>query len=422
MANSTLGELGELMPTLPAHIDNEARSVAQLGEELSAGKRRVFFYAASGLDWQPIHRFSHLCDCFVYVDPRSSEAEFEQARQQLVGQQTRAGDGLRTVNHILPARSAYEVLTEATGELAVMRDEPWTRIPNIQNRAAWGAVQRLKRHVGGTSRDLWLLFVAGSPLVAYERLFIGNATAPECLALCLPQFVHADPAEGLIEAGLNPHGHPPIEQQWSALVGRDGELGQLLRAHNAPLPNLLVADDPMAWPLHALWYNIPRWRNRWRTTVFTMRNDPWPDFAPVPADGRRRVVVTRRPINPLAARSVGAVVVQYEKFQQYVWPQGVLVVLSGPPMFPDQAVPDGPGVVNLNIEGIPLRRALSEVERFCAGRGITKVAIQGPLGYEDEADDLLLWRQQDGPVRELLLHVECDGHFLDYAPVASEID
>src|SRR5882724_7600373 len=50
--------------------------------------------------------------------------------------------------------------------------------------------------------------------------------------------------ERLFDSGRGGRGHmnppddlPPIEQQWSALVGWEGELGQLIRAHDAPLPN-----------------------------------------------------------------------------------------------------------------------------------------------------------------------------------------
>lgn len=396
--------------------EENLQAPTRFAEELVAGRRRVFF-SAGDLDLQALHRFSHIADTFIFVDPRKTEAELEAARQRLVNRQTRAGDGLVAVTNGLHPEAAYRAVAEVAGELAVMRNEAWARIPNLQDRPAWGAVQRLKRHVGGTIRDLWLMFLAGSPVVAYERLFLGNATAPECLALSLPRSLHADPGEALMEIAHN----PPIEQQWNALVGWDGELGQLLRAQNAPLPKLLVVDEPMGWPTHAWWYRAARWRSRWITPVFTMRNEPWPDLAPAPA-GRRRVVVTRRPVNPRTARSVGAIVMGHAKFQQYRWPDGVLVILAGPPIFPDQVAPDGPGVVNLNIAEVPLLRALAEIERVCAERRITKVAVQEPLGYEDEAEDLGLWRQQEGQIRELTLHADSDGHLLDFGQVADEID
>src|SRR5688572_28835550 len=90
-------------------LAQDTAKVTELAAELKAGKPRVFFYAASGFDWQPLHRFSHLCGCFVYVDPRKTEVEFTAAWQQVVDQHTKAGDGLRAVNQILHPGAAYDV-------------------------------------------------------------------------------------------------------------------------------------------------------------------------------------------------------------------------------------------------------------------------------------------------------------------------
>ena len=111
-----------------------------------------------------------------------------------------------------------------------------------------------------------------------------------------------------------------------------------------------------------------------------------------------------------------------ELFQtHHYWPDGVLVIING--LEPgDPNLPAGDGVVNCNIVGKPLHEALKLLEEVCAERGITKLAIQGLPGFEDEADDLAAWRQQEGRIKELILHVECDGHFIDYAPVADVID
>lgn len=98
------------------HADADESAIAQLGLGLKSGKRRVFFYAASGFDWQPLHRFSHLCDCFVYVDPRAKKpvwgrtaVEFEIERGKLELGQTRAGENLRGIQ-LLAFDEAYRVL------------------------------------------------------------------------------------------------------------------------------------------------------------------------------------------------------------------------------------------------------------------------------------------------------------------------
>lgn len=88
----------------------------RFAQELVAGRRRVFF-SAGDLDLQALHRFSHIVDTFVFVDPRRTEAELEDARQRLVNRQTRAGDGLLAVTNGLHPEAAYRAVTEVAGSL-----------------------------------------------------------------------------------------------------------------------------------------------------------------------------------------------------------------------------------------------------------------------------------------------------------------
>ena len=62
-----------------------------------------------------------------------------------------------------------------------------------------------------------------------------------------------------------------------------------------------------------------------------------------------------------------------------------------------------------------------DFKKRCARRGITKVAFEGVPGFEDEADDLKIWRRQKGVIREITIHATCDGHFIDYAGNADVI-
>jgi len=71
------------------HADKTAQPVLKLAQALKAGTGRVFFYAVSDFDWQPLHRFTHLCDTFVFVDPRAKKINFNNALRR-----TNAGSGL----------------------------------------------------------------------------------------------------------------------------------------------------------------------------------------------------------------------------------------------------------------------------------------------------------------------------------------
>jgi len=395
--------------------------ITQFAKQLKEGRRRgVFFYAASKFDWEPIHRFTHLCDTFIYVDPRATKGAFKVMQRKLEGR-TRAGSGLVTVTkNLLSPEAAYdEVIFQLGQNLAEMRIDEWTGIPNLQNRPdrpAWGTVHKLKRTVGGVSRDIWLIFVSGSPLVAYERLFIKTGLTPEYLAIGTPSY----------RAAAHLEYNNEIRNKWIQFAAWDGEFGRFLRRKKAAVPKLVIVSDVLGWPTVSIYYYSTRWLNSRRTFVRTTSNDQWQNPAPVTKRGKRRVIITRRPLTPQSAASFGAVVLSPARFRQYQrhrWPQDLFVILSEPPEFHDEhPIPDGPRLVNLDLRGIPLLQALERVEAECIRHGITSVAIQGLLGFEDEATALATWRQQKGKIKKLILHVECDGHLLDYGQVADEID
>ena len=394
-------DLNRTQDYLDAATRQAKLDATKLGWRLKQGRLKVFFYAGGGFDWQPLHRFSHQCDCFVYVDPRKTAAEFAEALTEKEGPTLRTkvgnrlevdlgfriGPGLQSNYQV-----SYDEMIKGTGQLAEMANEAW---PENPNPGAWGAALRLVRRVGENNRPIWLVFIGGSPLAAYRRLFITTNTAPYCLAIPTPAGGEAN---------------PQIEAQWRAYVGFQGQLGRLIQDSDAPLPKLLVADRALNWPTFMPYYRIPHWRNQGQTEVHTLRHRGW-----------RHVTITRNPLDPASARAVGAVVVTRDQFANCRWPDRVLVIING--LEPNgQNVPAGDGVVNCNIVGKPLHEALKLLEEVCAERGITKLAIQGLPGFEDEADDLAAWRQQEGRIKELILHVECDGHFIDYAPVADVID
>jgi hypothetical protein len=46
---------------------------------------RILFYPAAGTDWNPLYRFSHLCDTFVFCDWQATAATIEVALRYLGG-------------------------------------------------------------------------------------------------------------------------------------------------------------------------------------------------------------------------------------------------------------------------------------------------------------------------------------------------
>src|ERR1051326_4491022 len=117
MNGNSTDDLDNPKPFLMGDSDSE-EAIVELGEQLKSGKRRIFFYAGSGFDWQPLHRFSHRCDCFVYVDPRAKqpedggpEVEWEKEHRRLVRGETTCGANLKGAQ-FLHSKKAYDVLTK----------------------------------------------------------------------------------------------------------------------------------------------------------------------------------------------------------------------------------------------------------------------------------------------------------------------
>ena len=412
-------DLDDFDLVFPGYTAADSKESVQLGRDLKAGKRTVLFYSPSAFDWEPLHRFTHLCDTFVFVDPRATSAGLAAAMQPLVGGQTIVGGALVTDQqpNLLPPGAKYTALSHVTGELSEMRDDSWTGVENLQERQGWGAVFKLKRRVGGVDRIIWLIYIAGNPLAAYRQLFIENGVAPKLLVISNPAHIEDAPQ------GYNQH----IRNEWLRTFGWDGEFGQLLRDRNAALPNLISADDELAWPTNPYRYLIHGWLGQQDEIIYTTGAFGWVNPPTAVSAGQRHVTVTRKRVTPQSARATGAVVLSVNTIMRYGsdrWPQNTLIIRDDPVAPAPEEPPfiPLPNEAHMNFDGLPLLQALREVEQLCAERGITSVAIERLRGFEDEADDLAMWRQQDGQIKKLILHLDCPGHFIDFAKAADVID
>jgi hypothetical protein len=252
------------------------------------------------------------------------------AHRKLIAGRTRAGSGLIAVTrNLIPPGAAYdEVISQLGRNLAEMRNDEWAGIPNLKDRPAWGTVHKHNRTVGGVSRDIWLIFLSGSPLVAYERLFIKTGLTPKFLAIGLPRH-RAHAYEGYNDA---------IHDHWVRFAAWDGEFGRLLRRNKAAVPKLVIVNEVLGWPTVSTYYCIKHWPKRWEETiVHTTSNDRRQNPAPATRRGKRRVIVTRRPLTPQSAALVGAVVLSLTRFRQFPrhrWPQDLFAIISEPPPIP----------------------------------------------------------------------------------------
>ncbi len=381
----------------------EAELVLQLAE-LKAGRAKAFVYLNSGFDWEPLFRFTHLCSLFIYVDPCFNREQFTAAFNLIRDRQTKVGAGLECLpagNPDYAGALDRDILPAAVQE---QLDWLWA---GTETGAPWVTAKLLGRNIGHHQRRVWLIYIGGSPLAAYQRLFADRRIAPCCL--CLRQLRDEDTPE---EAQATFADRNAV---WTKAVLWDGPLGQMIRDQHAPLPEFLVGDGhEYDWPHTDIRQLMGDWRRDFGTTVRQLPGARWPDFPPVIDQGVRRVMVTLKPLNPQTAKRVDAIVVSPQFYLRYQWPEHLTVILKRPPQGAYEILPDNARIVVCDIAGKPLAEGLRQIDQVARQRKLSRVAANR-LGFEDEGEYLSEWRQTEGAVRELTIHAIDDGSFLDQA-------
>jgi len=373
--------------------------------DLKSGRATAFVYLHSAFDWEPLFRFSHLCSLFIFVDPRFSREQFNDAFNLIREGQTKVGAGLAGLPSCDPdytATLARDILPAAVQENL---DWLWAGTETVN---PWVTAKALDRKIGQQVRRLWLIYIGGSPLVAYQRLFADRQLAPRCL--CLREYADMDTPDAA-EATIQER-----SAEWTKAVLWDGPLGQMIRDQRAPLPEYLVGDGhEFDWPHTDIRQLVADWQRDFGTTVRQVSGARWPDFQPADEQGARRVVVTLKPLNPQTAKDVDAIVVSPAFFLRYQWPEHLTVILKRPPQGAYEILPDNARIVVCDLAGKPLAEGLRQIDQVARERSLWRVAVNR-LGFEDEGIYLSEWRQTDGAIKELTIHAIDDGTFLDMAP------
>ena len=293
-----------------------------------------------------------------------------------------------------------------------------------------GFLVKLQRNLGGQSKIIWLLYLVGCPLNLYKKLFVEKKIAPELLIIG-GHYQHK--LENVPEhaALLVAEANEQLLTGWRQTFSWDGQFGQLIRAHGGPMPSLAAMASELGWPVNPARYNLPVGLDGLDaldmpyfmfTGISTLGHYRWPIVQPAHKPGQRHVTLTRKRITPQSARSVEAIVVgpdTLRKFQGDRWPDKLLTILDAP--IPPEPAPE-PGDDHLDLRNKPLRASLQAIEDICAAQGKTSVAVHLLPGFEDEIDDLLVWRQEAGQIKRIIFHVACNGHYFDYARVADVLD
>lgn len=403
--------------TIPDPIDVAGRDEADLAKQLAAlkaGRARAFFYPNGAFDWTPMFRLSHLADVFIFADSRFTEKRFEQAYEAIRNRQTKVGAGLESLQMGDPP---YTDTLKREIPLVEAQEAPGWIWEGTQPVKPWMTAKLVGRNIGRCKRRLWLIYVGGTnPITAYEGLFAQRQIAPRCL--CLRELVDVDtPQEAMAT-------YPQRNGAWLNAAGWDGPLVQMIRDNRAPLPEFLVGDCEQfgyGWPLREIRQFMADWQVEFGTTLRQLPGARWPDLPLANEQGRRRVVVTLKPLNPHSAKRADAVVISPSFYLKYHWPEHLTVILTRPPQGEDEAVPDNARILVREIAGKTLPVALQLVEQVAAERDLSCVAMNR-CGFEDEGEYLGEWRQTGGAIRQLTIHTVYNGTFLDLAPYADDCD
>ena len=141
------------------------------------------FYPACGRDLQPLVRFSHLADTFIYVDYGISEKEIESALIEVINNLN---------NQIAPGK--IELLNSESISKAELTDAepilpPGFKLSNYLDPEkvreklpqVWAKRFYLHREFGKVIRKLQLIYIYGEGLATYSALYRGGKLAPKIL-------------------------------------------------------------------------------------------------------------------------------------------------------------------------------------------------------------------------------------------------
>jgi len=383
---------------LPANKENEMTDETQSTALLSALSQeelsRSLFYPACGFDLQPLVRFSHLTDTFVYADWFfSRERVISDIRRELgrITPLLRPGSlelvGLES-DVRLGARER-RMLTSMSPDLPLTSQEASCHRMRMREVASgrdpWAMLLKFRRTVAGRERFFKLLYIGGEALTAYSLLYRFGAIAPRFLVTI---------QSGLAFGG----GYAHVED---------------------PHPGGIMDRFLSRWPAKPLVWLRGRWAGNRGSTAL---EPGWPYqhlvqgysgwlagmFAEVAAFSEA----------PLARFVKSAAVIRAEGTGRTV--RVAQQVLSGSELDDYDLVVAPPRLATRLEQGrvlaspggsCPLERCLAWLDRECARRNVRRCLFVGQ-GLEDEGVALEAWAHGTGRCRELDVRVR---HELDFA-------
>ena len=338
---------------------------------------RTFFYPACDVDWQPLHRFTHLCDTFVYCDMQADSKRFDDFKS-VIKQDIPPGVGLRV-------ESVQDIKNDDVRQLAEPSGMEFN-VPGVES--PWGKSVRLVRTVGAVERKITLFYLRAEGVTLYTNLFSKRGVAPRVVCV----------------KGRE-------SDNWTTFRLWDGFLGRALW-DNPAQPQIVVADGEQPeydWPWSKVWQHHIGWAGeRKSVTSYVL-----PSSLPTPVGVKRWDMKVHGDAEGWLHNLENE--------------QKALIVLDTPemnerPLTNPLPVPKGERDFPVWNQNANLSGALQQLSKFIQQTGAQRVGWSGGVRFEDEGPALTEWKNSGFPhPRRLTIHCRTEGDVYSFGPYADAI-
>ncbi|MEI8292000.1 MAG: hypothetical protein WCH99_21220 [Verrucomicrobiota bacterium] len=218
-------------------------------------KNGVFFYPACGFDWEPIRRFSGVCDTFIYCD-------YAFGLKKVVAELEQLPSAIRIKSAAIIPQDFVQAMTHDS-------QLPPGRRAQIE---PWGFHLSLTCHATKTPKQLHLLYLAVEGVTLYANLFTRHAH-PFLKRVWAPEYLC-----------IKNNGR--FGNEWTDFLIWENPLGQEV-ARNEKKPKFVVTDrlygGSYNWPWNQLWMTFRTWPEEFPAPVYVYRR---PEITPTPRENQ----------------------------------------------------------------------------------------------------------------------------------------
>lgn len=171
---------------------------------------KSFYYPASGIDLNPLVRFSHLTDTFVYVNLQLSENKLEELlkKELILMQNLIKLENESVIFNIKDVEANFNPLNyRKYFSNDTMKEYMEIFSNDMKEKNLWGKLMFFKRRIGNLERKLKLYYFTGEAIATYVALSQEGIYAPKIV--CTIQSGNMDEPDGFFSNVFRQHKNKP---------------------------------------------------------------------------------------------------------------------------------------------------------------------------------------------------------------------